>query len=72
MIRYVHLDPDLEFFTHPGSRGQKGTGSLIRIRNTGQEIYNSGVETHPRLPFNINICFKNDSAKERLKHLTQV
>jgi hypothetical protein len=22
-------------FTHPGSRGQKGTGSRIRIRNTG-------------------------------------
>jgi hypothetical protein len=29
-------DPDLDFFTYPGSRGQKGTGSRIRIRNTGQ------------------------------------
>jgi hypothetical protein len=28
---------DLDFFTHPGSRGQKGirSGSRIRIRNTG-------------------------------------
>jgi hypothetical protein len=25
-------DPDLDFFTHPGSRGEKGTGS--RVRNT--------------------------------------
>jgi hypothetical protein len=24
------------FFTHPGSRGQKGTGSRIRIRNTAR------------------------------------
>jgi hypothetical protein len=27
-------DPDPDF-THPGSRGQKGIGSQIRIRNTG-------------------------------------
>ncbi len=27
-------DPDF-FFTHTGSRGQKGTGPRIRIRNTG-------------------------------------
>ncbi len=31
-------DPDLDFFTHPGSPDagvKKGTGSRIRIRNTG-------------------------------------
>jgi hypothetical protein len=28
-------DPNPWFFTHPGSRGQKGTGSRIWIRNTG-------------------------------------
>ncbi len=28
------LDPGSWIFTHPGSRGQKGTGSRIRIRNT--------------------------------------
>jgi hypothetical protein len=28
-------DPDPDFFTHPGSRGQKGTGSRIHIRNSG-------------------------------------
>ncbi len=27
-------DPDPDFFTHPGSRGQKGTISKIRISNT--------------------------------------
>jgi hypothetical protein len=29
-------DLDLDFFTHPGSRGQKGSGSWIwiRVRNT--------------------------------------
>jgi hypothetical protein len=27
-------DPDPDFFTYPESRGKKGTGSLIRIRNT--------------------------------------
>jgi hypothetical protein len=32
-------DPDPDFFTHPGSMGQKGTGSLIRIRNTGTNIF---------------------------------
>ncbi len=26
------------FFTHPGSRGQKGTGSRIRIRNTDNPV----------------------------------
>jgi SpoVK/Ycf46/Vps4 family AAA+-type ATPase len=26
--------PESCFFTHPGSRGQKGTGSWSRIRNT--------------------------------------
>jgi hypothetical protein len=33
MIRDVH--PVSWFFTHPESRGLKGTGSRIRIRNTG-------------------------------------
>jgi hypothetical protein len=28
-------DPGFGYLTHPGSRGQKGTGSRIRIRNTG-------------------------------------
>jgi hypothetical protein len=28
-------DPDLDFFTHPGSRGQKVIGS--RILNTGKK-----------------------------------
>jgi hypothetical protein len=27
-------DPDVDFFTHSGSRAQKGTGSWILIRNT--------------------------------------
>jgi hypothetical protein len=35
MIRVVH--PGSRFFTHPGSRGPKGTGSRIRIRNTVAE-----------------------------------
>ncbi len=35
MIRDVH--PDLDFITHPGSRGQKVTGSRIRIRNTDSQ-----------------------------------
>jgi hypothetical protein len=34
MIRVVHLRPGPDFFTYTGSRGQKCTGSLIRIRNT--------------------------------------
>jgi hypothetical protein len=33
-----NLDPDLDFFTHSGSRDQKGTGSRIRIRNTDRHI----------------------------------
>jgi hypothetical protein len=32
-------DPDLDFFTHPELRGQKGTGSRIRIRNTVVIVY---------------------------------
>jgi hypothetical protein len=37
MIRDVHLGSGLDFFPipYPGSRGQKGIGSRIRIRNTG-------------------------------------
>ncbi len=34
MIRVVHTGSGSCFFTHPGSRGQKGNGSRIRIRNT--------------------------------------
>jgi SpoVK/Ycf46/Vps4 family AAA+-type ATPase len=34
MIRAVHSGPGSCFFTHPGSRGQKGTGPRSRIRNT--------------------------------------
>ncbi len=34
MIRVVHPGSESRFFTHPGSSGQKGNGSLIRIRNT--------------------------------------
>jgi hypothetical protein len=32
--RIVHPVSGSRLFTHPGSRGQKGTGSRIRIRNT--------------------------------------
>jgi hypothetical protein len=35
MIWDVHPGSGSCFFTHPGSRGQKVTGSRIRIRNTG-------------------------------------
>ncbi len=34
MIWVVHPGSGSWSFTHPGSRGQKGTGSRIRIRNT--------------------------------------
>ncbi len=34
MIRDVHPGSGSRFFTHSGSRGHKGTGSRIRIRNT--------------------------------------
>jgi hypothetical protein len=40
MIRDVHPGPGCRLTTHPGSRGQKGTGS--RIRNTevwDEQIY---------------------------------
>ncbi len=36
MIGLFIPDPDPNF-THPGSRGQKGTGSRIWIRNTGKK-----------------------------------
>jgi hypothetical protein len=39
MIRVVH--PGSRFFTYPGSRGHKGTGS--RIRNTGRTVPKRGV-----------------------------
>ncbi len=34
---------------HPGSRGQKGTGSRIRIRNTVPEALDPGEEPLPQL-----------------------
>ncbi len=34
MIRVVHPASGSWLFTHPGSRGHKGTGSRIRISNT--------------------------------------
>jgi hypothetical protein len=37
MIRVVHPGSGILIFTHPGSRGQKCTGSVIRIRNTVQK-----------------------------------
>jgi hypothetical protein len=37
MIRDVHPESRILIFTHPGSRGQKGTGS--RIRNTVYNMY---------------------------------
>jgi hypothetical protein len=41
MIRVVHpgSDPDLLPIPDPGSRGQKGTGSRIRIRNTVYKLH---------------------------------
>jgi hypothetical protein len=36
MIRYVHPGSGSWYFTHPGFRGQKGTGSRIRIRNIAE------------------------------------
>jgi hypothetical protein len=48
MIRVVHpgsrfQDPDADFLPipDPGSRGQKGTGSRIRIRNTAENTKSS-------------------------------
>jgi hypothetical protein len=38
MIRGVQLDPDLDLFTNPGSKGQRSAGSWIR--NTAS-TYNS-------------------------------
>ncbi len=35
MIRVIHPGSRSWFFTNPGSRGQKGTGSWIQNRNTG-------------------------------------
>ncbi len=39
MIRVVHSGSGLWFFTHPGSRGQKGTGSRIRDTETVSNRY---------------------------------
>jgi hypothetical protein len=47
MIRMVIPDPDPRswFFTHPGSRGQKGTKS--RIRNTA---HNPKISAYSKFP----------------------
>ncbi len=36
MIRIVHPGSGSLLFTHPGSRGQKATGSRFLIRSTGE------------------------------------
>jgi hypothetical protein len=53
MIRVVHPgsripDPDADFLPipNPGSRGQKGTGSRIRIRNTTFERVQKMLQTN--------------------------
>ncbi len=43
MIRVVH--PGSGFFTDPENRGQKGTGSRIRLRNTGGNTVNLRKQT---------------------------
>ncbi len=45
MIQIVHPGSGSLLFTFagPGSRGQKGTGSRIRIRNTAFQIINSYI-----------------------------
>jgi hypothetical protein len=50
-------DPDLDFLPtpDPGSRDQKGTGSRIQIRNTGQHtasLYSSYISQNPALDEN--------------------
>jgi hypothetical protein len=35
MTRDIHPGSGSWLFTHPGSSGQRGTGSRIQIRNTG-------------------------------------
>jgi hypothetical protein len=45
MIRFVHPGSGSWLFTHPGSRGQKGTGSRIRICKTVQILFGSGSST---------------------------
>jgi hypothetical protein len=41
-------DPDPDFFIHPGSRGQKGTGSRIRNTVDLNAIFAVGVEKRSR------------------------
>jgi hypothetical protein len=50
------------FFAHPGSRGQKGTGSRIRIRNTGLQL--SRLKREPIVPYG---KYNRVSAKVYLK-----
>jgi hypothetical protein len=72
-------DPDIDFLSipKPGSRGQKGTGSRIRIRNTASNnktTYFPGMdveETNPYFPLKEFITFnaplKNDALINKLK-----
>ncbi len=48
----IGSDPDLDFlpFPDPGSRGQKGTGSRIRIRNTVHEPSETNLFSNVCLP----------------------
>jgi hypothetical protein len=61
-------DPDLDFFTHPESRGQKGIGSLIRIRNTAYYGLKSPYSLVPSIFFfDIIYSFLHFSALEALR-----
>jgi hypothetical protein len=47
MIRIVHSGSGSWIFTHPGSRGQKGPRSRVRIRNTAAR----GAAHHKYIPW---------------------
>jgi hypothetical protein len=51
MIRVAHPESRIRnlTFTRPGSRGQKRTGSRIRIRNTASRCSHSAANVPPRL-----------------------
>jgi hypothetical protein len=51
MIRVAHPESQIWnlTFTRPGSRGQKRTGSRIRIRNTASRCSHSAANVPPRL-----------------------
>jgi hypothetical protein len=54
-------DPDLDFFTHPGCIGQKGTGSRIRIRNTVFLKTYRTRKSKPRLDHSARCNIKNST-----------